>query len=219
MIALQDIEPDKIFKTFLGTFTSLFSVINPLGAMPIFIALTTDHGQEYQKLMSRKASIYMVIILAFFLLAGTYLMSFFGISIEAIRIAGGAIVFRSGFLLLTPRENNNLSKKSKLEALEKPDISLTPLALPILSGPGSIAATLSYATHATRPFRLIILGSIIAVGLITYLCLVLSSRLVPYMGKSGLEAVTKLMGFLSMVIGVQFIMNGVQSYIEKGFLN
>ena len=209
-------DTEKYLHYFLTTFTSLFSIINPLGVIPIFLVLTRGQNLQYQTLMSRKASIYMVIILAFFLFAGTYFMKFFGISLEAIRVAGGFIVLRNGFLLLNPKvkDNTSLSRDSRLEALEKPDISLTPLAIPLLSGPGSMAATLSLATQATREFRLVIMGAIIVIGVITYFILSLSSRLMPFFGKSGLEAITKIMGFLSMTVGVQFILNGIGPFLK-----
>ncbi len=205
----------EILRFFFKAFTSLISIINPLGVMPVFIALTKGHEASYAHSMARKASVYMILVLAFFLMAGTYIMSFFGISLESIRIAGGLIVLRSGYMLLNPKEKSGISKDSRIEALDKPDISFTPLALPLLSGPGSIAATITIATQARWHYRLIALAAVVVIGLLSYLTMFLSRRLMPSVGRSGLDAVTKIMGFLSMSVGVQFIMNGLEPFLKR----
>ncbi len=207
-----------LFNFFLGSFTTLFSIINPLGAMPVFLALTANDSASRRLLMARKASIYMCLILVFFLVAGNFVMNFFGISLESIRIAGGLVVLHSGFHLLNGREKGNLSKKTKLEAIEKPDISLTPLALPLLSGPGSIAATITMASQTREEsflYDLVIIVTICCIGLIAFLTLSLSQRLSPVLGRSGLEAITKIMGFIAMTVGVQFILIGMKAFIEN----
>jgi multiple antibiotic resistance protein len=198
---------------FLAAFTSLFTIVNPLGMMPVFLGLTAADTSEYRKWQAKKACLYMACILAFFLFAGTFIMNFFGISLESLRIAGGLVILRSGLSMLN--SDDRLSKKSKLEAIEKPDISLTPLAMPLLSGPGSIAATISLATQSPEIIHnLIVLLSIILVGVIAYLILRVSNTLLPWIGRGGLEAVTKIMGFIAMTVGVQFFINGITPLIE-----
>jgi len=207
-----------LINYFLGSFTSLFSVINPLGMMPVFLALTAAHPSEYRNLMARKASIFVVIILTFFLFAGTFIMSFFGFSIISLRIAGGLVVMRSGFLLLNGNDKSgNLSDQGKVEAISKADISLTPLAMPLLSGPGSIATTISLSTHTNgiNINTLIILLAIIIIGLLSFIIMRVSQKLLPVLGRAGLEAITKIMGFIAMTVGVQFIINGVTQLMES----
>jgi multiple antibiotic resistance protein len=205
----------ELFNSFLGAFTSLFSVVNPLGMMPVFLALTATDTAEYRNFQARKASVYMTCILAFFLFAGTFIMTFFGISLGSLRIAGGLIVLRSGFELLNSKDKPNLSQESTIEALEKPDISLTPLAMPLLSGPGSIAATISMAASHAKAyyFNFIILAAIILTGLASYAILRVSQKLLPVLGRAGLEATSKIMGFIAMTVGVQFMVNGIISFI------
>ena len=185
--------------------------------MPVFLALTSAHPIEYRRLMARKACIYVICILAFFLFAGTYLMSFFGFSLISLRIAGGLIVMRSGFHLLNGTDKSgNLSDQGKQEAIVKADISLTPLAMPLLSGPGSIATTISLATHTNGfLYTLFILLAIVVIGLLSYIILRVSQKLLPILGRAGLEAITKIMGFIAMTVGVQFIVNGVQQFLEN----
>jgi multiple antibiotic resistance protein len=156
-------------------------------------------------------------ILAFFLFGGTFLMDFFSISLESLRIAGGLIVLRSGVELLSPKPKPRLSKKSAIEAMEKTDISLTPLAMPLLSGPGSIAATISLGTQTGGHYyyNFLTLFAIIVIGLITYVILRVSPRLLPFLGSAGLEVTTRIMGFISMTVGVQFIVNGLTPILAK----
>lgn len=207
---------NELITFFLGAFTTLFSIVNPLGMMPIFLALTTTYTPAARNLTARKSSVYMMGILAFFLFGGTFIMDFFNISLESLRIAGGLIVLRSGAELLSPRPKPRLSKKSAVEAMEKNDISLTPLAMPLLSGPGSIAATVSLGTQATEYyFNFITLLSIVVIGLITYLILRVSPRLLPFLGSAGLEVTTRIMGFISMTVGVQFILNGLMPLLKE----
>ena len=186
--------------------------------MPVFLALTSAHPVEYRRLMARKACIYVICILAFFLFAGTYLMSFFGFSLISLRIAGGLIVMRSGFHLLNGTDKSgNLSDQGKQEAIAKADISLTPLALPLLSGPGSIATVISLSTHTNGigMHTLIILAAVVAIGIISFIILSVSNKLLPILGKAGLEAITKIMGFIAMTVGVQFIITGVELLFQE----
>lgn len=206
----------ELFNYFLGAFTSLFSIIDPPGVMPVFLALTAAHPASYRNYTARKATIFMAGILIFFLFAGTFVMTFFGISLESLRVAGGIIIMRSGFDLLNANHKAELSKQSKQEALEKADISFTPLAMPLLSGPGSIAATISLATQAKSfVYVLVILLAILIICAITFLILRVSQRLLPYLGPSGLDAVSKIMGFIALTVGVQFILNGLSPFLAK----
>ena len=123
--------------------------------------------------------------------------------------------------MLNTKESNSLSKKSTQEALGKVDISLTPLAMPLLSGPGSIAATISMATRyphndAKKFIHLgFIFAAILLIGLISYLILHVSQRLLPFLGRTGLEATSKIMGFIAMTVGVQFIINGLMPLLKE----
>lgn len=186
--------------------------------MPVFLALTTEHPPEYRKLMARKACMYVVIILTFFLLAGTFIMSFFGFSLISLRIAGGLIVMRSGFQLLNGNDKSaNLSDQGKLESITKTDISLTPLALPLLSGPGSIATTISLSTHTggINTGTLFIFFAILCIGIVSFIILRVSQTLLPFLSRAGLEAITKIMGFIAMTVGVQFIVNGIELLAQE----
>jgi multiple antibiotic resistance protein len=186
-------------------------VVNPISAMPVFLALTTGSSDHDRRKQALKACFYMVIILVTFFLAGTYIMNFFGISLEGIRIAGGLMIMRASYSLLNPNEGGRkLTAEDEAEAITKADISFSPLAMPLLSGPGSIAVVLGLAASISEweEYMMIILA-IISTALVSWIILLISPIGVKYLGKSGMTAMTRMMGFLGLTIGVQFIINGV----------
>jgi multiple antibiotic resistance protein len=202
-----------LWAIFLGTVIGLLPIINPLSAGPTFLAITEGDSDARRLEQARKGCLYMVAILVCFLIGGTFIMKFFGISIPGLRIAGGIMMTGIGLGMLTGRgDGAGPADPTHEAARRKRDISFSPLAMPMLSGPGSIAVTLGFTSLADGwlDYGAIILG-IIAVALSTYLCLRLSSRLVGLIGPVGLNAMTRIMGFLIMAIGVQFVVNGVLS--------
>lgn len=200
----------------LGSLATLFSVVNPISTMPVFLALTMDADNKHRKYLARKSSLFMVLILLGFLAAGSFILDFFEISLEGIRIAGGLVILRSGYRLLNSVEKPNLSAESKTEGLTKADISLTPLAIPLLAGPGAMAAVISMSTEADTFVKYLLLGAaILIVALTVFISFRLSPKALPLLGTSGLEALTKIMGFITMTIGVQFIVNGVLPILKE----
>src|SRR5690554_6723070 len=130
-----------MFVLFFTLLASLFSVVNPIGAMPVFLSLTAGDSPDERNRIARNASVYLSIILIVSFVVGSYILSFFGISVDAMRIAGGLVILLSGFDLLRGNhaKGRNIDKEVKLEASVKDDISLTPMAIPLLAGPGSIS--------------------------------------------------------------------------------
>jgi multiple antibiotic resistance protein len=199
------------WQLILGTVIALLPIINPLAGAPTFLAITEGdtHARRMQQL--RMACIYMVVILLSFLFGGTFIMSFFGISIPGLRIAGGLLVagIGSGMLVTAPKGSAD-EDRAREAARGKRDISFSPLAMPMLSGPGSIAVTLGFTSLASTwlDYVAIILG-ILAVAAITYATLRLSGKIVTVIGVNGMQALTKIMGFLLLCVGIQFVVNGV----------
>jgi multiple antibiotic resistance protein len=198
------------WELILGTVIALLPVINPLAAAPTFLAITEGDTPEQRQRQVYRACVYMIAILVSFLVGGTFIMGFFGLSIPGLRIAGGLLVagIGSGMLLGPPRRNGG--DTAEAEAKAKADISFSPLAMPMLSGPGSIAVTVGFTSlaQAWLDYVAIILG-IVVVAAITYVTLRLSDRVVRVIGANGMNAVSKVMGFLILCIGVQFIVNGI----------
>jgi multiple antibiotic resistance protein len=198
------------WQLILGTVVALLPVINPVASAPVLLAITEGDTEARRTQQVKSGCCYMVVILVSCLFGGSLIIRFFGISIPGIRIAGGLLV--SGIalsMLATPREEAD-ERQRRDEARAKSDISLTPLAMPMLSGPGSIALTIGFSSLAGHwlDYAAIILG-IVVVAVISYLTLRLSGRMVQLVGANGMNALTKFMGFLLLCIGVQFIVNGV----------
>lgn len=199
------------WQLILGTVVALLPLINPLAAAPTFLAITEgdSHARRLQQL--RMACVYMIVILVSFLIGGTFIMGFFGISIPGLRIAGGLLVAGIGSSMLVTNPRSAVDDERVHEAARaKDDISFSPLAMPMLSGLGSIAVTVGFISLANSwlDYLAIILG-ILIVAIITYATLRLSGRIVTVIGVNGMHALTKIMGFLLLCVGIQFVVNGV----------
>jgi len=158
----------------------------------------------------RAACCFMVAILVTFLVGGSLIMRFFGISIPGLRIAGGLMVAGIGSSMLTGAADRRTSDAGEGSPESDRDIAFSPLAMPMLSGPGSIAVTLGLTSLAKNwlDYAAIAIG-IVAVALIAYATLRVSGSIVAFIGQAGMNALTKVMGFLLVCIGIQFIVNGV----------
>ena len=199
---------------FIAAFTSIISVANPLAAMPVFLSLTENNSDPERINVAKKSSFYMFLVLIIFLLAGPYIMSFFGISLPGIRIAGGLIILRAAYAMLNPDvTERKISEEAQEAAKQKEDISFSPMAMPMLSGPGSIAVVIGLASQAEGFLDLIIMSAaIVLVALISYGVLRLAPFSARYIGPTGMNAITRMMGFIAMAIGVQFILNGISKF-------
>lgn len=197
------------WELILGTVIALLPIINPFASTPVFLAITEGDTEVQRERQARRGCLYMVAILVLSLIGGTFIMNFFGISIPGLRIAGGLLVSGIGLSMLSSRTAAQ-EERERDAARAKRDISFTPLAMPMLSGPGSIAVTIGFTSLAETPldYAAIILG-IIVVAFISYLVLRISSRIVQVIGINGMSALTKIMGFLLLCIGIQFVVNGL----------
>lgn len=200
----------SFFELVLFTVAALLPIINPFSTAPLFLAITEGQDPETRKEQGNRGVIYMIAILGTFLVAGTLIMSLFGISMPGLRIAGGILIGRVAFRMLYPPDQGELTPDEQREARNKQDISFFPLAMPSLSGPGSIAVTISLATLVTDWWEYIaIFIGILVLGAIVLVTLRLSGHLTRLLGVNGVHAMTKIMGFLIFCIAVQFIVNGV----------
>ena len=203
----------EIVSYVLSTIGALFPIVNPFSTAPLVVSMTADLSEAERLAQVRRACIYMFCILAAFLVAGGLIMSFLGISIPGLRIAGGLVIAIIGFRMLFSAQ----APAKKLESAEPPpkrDISFTPLAMPSLAGPGSIAVVIGMSTTAQASNFVILRHALIAVGIgitavFCYYVLRGATRLAKVLGPSGVSAMTGIMGFLLVCIGVQFIINGV----------
>lgn len=202
---------------FILVFASLFSVVNPLGAIPVYLALTPSYTPAERNKSALMTSLYVVIILLSFFFFGSYILSFFGITLSSLRIAGGLVIFNSGFGLLNGNfERNRVGKKVEDEARDKEDISFTPMAMPMLSGPGSISLLISlFAEYDSFEQRGLIAGVVVFAGLVIFLILTSAPLLFRILGHSGIKAISRIMGFLVMAIAVEYIVGGIIALVSS----
>jgi multiple antibiotic resistance protein len=201
-----------------ANFTSLFSVVNPMAAAPVFLSLTEQESEKDRNAIAKRASLYMFGVLGTFLLVGSYILTFFGINLAGIRIAGGIVIMRAAFAMLNPEKGGKkLSKEDEQEAREKEDITFSPLTMPLLSGPGSIAVVIGFASQAGNVVDYLVTGvAIVLVCLSSYGMLRLAPILAKVLGSTGLGVMTRMMGFISMAISVQFILSGISRFFNLG---
>ena len=194
----------------VATFVALLPIANPFSTAPVFVAVTQSMTAERRMQQARMACIYVFAVLTVALLAGALVLGFFGISIHALRVAGGLIVARIGFGMLGPEPERQLDDETRAEAMEMQDVAFTPVAMPMLSGPGSIAVTIGMATEVRHPLEnLAIIGGIALVAFASWLILRSSLRVVDFLGATGVSVLTRIMGLLLVGIGIQFVFTGI----------
>ena len=191
-------------------FTSFFTLTNPLGTMPVFLTMTNGMNDHERKAIVRRATIVSFITLMVFTFSGQFLFKFFGISSNGFRIAGGFIIFKIGFDMLQARYSNAKLKEEEVKTYAD-DISITPLATPMLCGPGAIANAIMLMDDAsTLSLKGTLIGIIALVYFITFLILQASTRLVRILGETGNNVMMRLMGLILMVIAVECFVSGLK---------
>ena len=191
-------------------FTSFFTLTNPLGTMPVFLTMTNGMNDHERKAIVRRATIVSFITLMVFTFSGQFLFKFFGISSNGFRIAGGFIIFKIGFDMLQARYSNAKLKEEEVNTYAD-DISITPLAIPMLCGPGAIANAIMLMDDAsTFTLKGTLIGIIALVYFITFLILQASTRLVRILGETGNNVMMRLMGLILMVIAVECFVSGLK---------
>ncbi|WP_271711478.1 MarC family protein [Marinigracilibium pacificum] len=198
----------------LLVFTSFFTLINPLGVMPIFLTMTSDLDQADRTRTAKKASLTSFITIILFAFSGQLLFKFFGISVNSFRVAGGIIFFLMGMDMLQARLGKVKIKESEIKTYVD-DISITPLAIPMISGPGSLTNSIVMMADANTWEKKVIL--ILAVALVmglTYLILYSSSRIIKLLGQTGINVMMRLMGLIVMVISIEFLVSGIKPIVK-----
>ena len=194
-----------------ATFLALFPIVDPFGGIPIFYAVTSSWTPRERHQTAFKTGMWVFLILVTFLFFGRFVLYFFGISLPVLKIAGGLIVANTAWGMVT--STARITPAESLEAESKDDISLTPLAMPLLSGPGAIGVVMALAAHvdnAAAYFGMVIGIAAIAVSVTLFLCM--GGPLVRRLGPSAVGAINKIFGFLILAIAVQLVWNGVADF-------
>ena len=206
-----------MFELFIYIFAALFSVINPLGAVPIFVGLTQNDSKQERSRIALWAAINVLIILIISFFIGEYVLKFFGISIDALRIAGGLIIVSSGFSLLTGNfsKKRGVNKKVESDAQKRNDIALSPLAIPMLAGPGSISLLIAFYQDFDKvEEKIIACLAMMVVCLVIFLVLKSAHYLSKILGASGIVAISRVIGFIVIAIGIQYISSSVVNILK-----
>ncbi len=189
-------------------FLTLFVIVDPIGLSAIFLGLTKDYSPEQRARTGRKAVLIAGGLMLAFLLAGEPFLRYLGVSIEALRIAGGLLLFTVAFSMLSANRQRQ-TPSEKEEALGREDIAVFPLAIPLVAGPGSFAALLVLATGADG-FEIGILVGVIAVVLtLVYLTLRLATPIQRMLGETGTAVVTRVFGIILAALAVQLVIDAV----------
>ncbi|MBO5000148.1 MAG: NAAT family transporter [Bacteroidaceae bacterium] len=201
---------ETIIPFALLCFTSFFTLTNPLGTMPVFLTMTNGLSDDERKHIIKRATIVSFIILISFTLCGQFLFKFFGISTNGFRIAAGFIILKIGYDMLQARYSNAKLKEDEIKAYVN-DISITPLSIPMLCGPGAIANGIILMSDATTwQLKTTLVVTIAIVYVLSYIILRLSTRLVKLIGETGNNVMMRLMGLILMVIAVECFVGGLK---------
>ena len=201
---------DTLIPYALLCFTSFFTLTNPLGTMPVFLTMTNGLNDDERKHIIKRATIVSFITLITFTLCGQFLFKFFGISTNGFRIAAGIIILKIGYDMLQARYSSAKLKEDEIKAYVN-DISITPLSIPMLCGPGAIANGIILMDDAhTWDLKVTLVVMIAVVYGLSYVALRLSTRLVKIIGETGNNVMMRLMGLIIMVIAVECFVGGIK---------
>ena len=201
----------QLVSSAAATFLALFPITQPLGVIPIFYSLTAHESPRVRRLQARRVAINATTILVIFFLTGRVVLQFFGLSLGGVQIAGGLLVAQTAWKMLVQQQETTSDTRGRTS---KQDIALFPRAIPLISGPGAIGLVIALAT--SNPHWEGYLGGLLGIGglgIILYLCLTLGAPLVKAMGKSGTDAVSRILGFFLLAIGIQLMSDGLFSVI------
>ncbi len=204
-------EKNMEWNYFVKCFMSLLAILNPIGALPIYLSIGSGSEWENRRRISIVTTLTVFLTLMAFMLFGESILSFFGIGIPAFRIGGGILIIMIAVSMLQGKMSPAKHTPEETEAmLEKQSIAVVPLAVPILAGPGAIS-TVILLTHQANSWLLWIAlsSAIVANSLLVYLVFFLAGRLNLFLGISGIKIVTRIMGMILMAIAVQFILDGL----------
>ncbi|MGL4807074.1 MAG: MarC family protein [Bacteroidales bacterium] len=189
-------------------FSSFFTLINPFGVMPVFASLTSQLDESERRKVAIKSCVVAASIVIAFALSGQMLFKFFGISVDSLRIVGGVIFFILGMDMLQARLSEVKVKKSEVTGYVR-DISITPLAIPMMCGPGAITngIVLMQDAHSWE-MKVALISVVVFVLFLTFLILMASGKLLKLIGETGNNVMMRLMGLIVMVIAVEFLYTG-----------
>ncbi len=191
----------------IAVFTGFFAINSPAGNIPIFLSLTKQADKSTKKKISRKATFTAFVIVTGFIILGKYVFDLFGITIPAFKITGGILIFFVGFEMIRSQESS-IDNQTEINFNE--GISISPLAIPILAGPGTIVTAMNFTTNASYLQLAIIVVMLGLIMWLNYLAFISSDYLVRYIGKNKITVIEKIMGLIIAIIGTSMFIEGVK---------
>jgi multiple antibiotic resistance protein len=199
------------FEFFLVTFPALFSIVNPVSALGPFLGMTAQDTNDKRVRMARRACLIACLVLCVCAATGSFVFNFFGITIPALKVAGGVLLFLVSIDMIYARPSRaRASEEDTAEGAMKDDVAVFPLAIPLLSGPGAIVTVFILSDRAkTTMDTLVVYFSIVLVMFLSFVILSQASRMARFLGQIGINVVSRLMGLILAALAVQFMIDGV----------
>jgi len=192
-------------------FGALFAVLNPVATIPPFLAMTERNSDDERHAMVERASLIAATVLVVFALTGIRVLTFFGVTVPAFRIAGGLVLLRVAFELLAGGRTSRMTSEESLEAAQKDDISITPLAVPILCGPATITTGILLSSQATTWLHTgVLVAMIAAVYLVVFTALRVAVDHIHRLGQTPVKISSRLMGLILAALAVQYVVDGIR---------
>lgn len=200
-------------ETAVVALATFFATIGPIDVAAIFAALTAENTKQYRRLMAIQGTVIATVILLIFAIFGNALLSSMGISLAALSAAGGILLFLIGIEMVFARESSGTrpTSEEELEAASKQDISVFPIATPLIAGPGTMGAVILLMANAEGDLARqgIVIGSLLIILLVTFLSLLLASRIQVFFGVTGMGVISRVMGILLCALAIQFLFDGI----------
>jgi len=202
---------DELTRFALVTLTAVLFIVDPVAVVPTYLVITQDETADERRRTAFRACVAMTLLLLVFAATGTALFRAFGITLPAFRTAGGLILWFVAMDMLRGERRTQESREEVDEGQAKEDVALTPLAIPMLAGPGAISTVIVLATEASGAAHIVIVyAAIVVTGVVSYLTLRLGEPLLTKLGKTGIKVMTRVMGLLLAAVAVQFVLSGVK---------
>ncbi|KJG11268.1 MarC family protein [Photobacterium kishitanii] len=197
---------------FLHFFVGLIATVNPVGIMPVFVSLTGSMSPEERNKTALTTNVAVVIILIIALIAGQHLLDLFSISIDSFRVAGGLLLLSIAFSMMSGKIGEvKQNKEEKSESISREQVGVVPLAMPLMAGPGAISSTIVYGSR--YPGITSTIGIAITIAVFAFCCWLLfrsAPYIVRFLGQTGINVITRIMGLILAALGIEFIINGLR---------
>ena len=208
---------DNVIGHSISVFLAFFAVMNPISNSAVFVGLTGDQDHGSRTTIALKSVITAFCIILFFCILGNAIFHLFGITLPALRITGGVLIFLVGFHMLQGQPSkihHPETDPAQSDPKDETNVAISPLAIPILAGPGTIATAMNYSATGSYAQIAITIAAFSVLCVITFLAFVSGERLIQILGKSGMDVVTRMMGLILAVVGTQMLIEGIQSAVK-----